>query len=178
MNWYQDEYPIQEKLDPTGYDWKDKNVIDLGCNVGMVYPYVLERGAKTYTGVELEGKYIREAKRRFPKGVYLQMDVRLFMLERERKDNEVVLALGLFHHLTDDKVVDVVNNCTGDLIFEVPTGKDVSYGAYRVRDEEWYKELVKNYKEVTILNSGMPLMKGYPFGRKIFICKGRQDVES
>jgi predicted TPR repeat methyltransferase len=178
MNWYQDEYPIQEKLDLTGYDWKDKNVIDLGCNVGMVCPYVLDRGAKTYTGIEIEARCIREAKRRFPKETYIQMDVKLFMLERKRKENEVVLALGLFQYLTDDKVIDVVKNCSGDLIFEVPTGKDVSYGAYRVRDEEWYKELVKDYKVVIIQDSETLPMKGYPFGRKIFICKEKQNVKS
>jgi len=178
MNWYQEDYPIQNKLDPIGYDWKDKDVIDLGCNIGMVCPYVLKRGAKSYTGVELEARYIEEAKRRYFGETFIQMDVGLFMIERELKENEVVLALGLFHHITNEKVHNIVDNCKGDLIFEVPTGKDVTYTEYRVRDEEWYKALVNNYKDVVVQDSGMPLSKEYPFGRKIFICKGRQDVKS
>jgi predicted TPR repeat methyltransferase len=168
--WYQDKYPVDRKLESLDYKWENKFVVDLGCNIGLVRNFVLDRGARGYVGVDLNEKYIKEAKKRNPRGKYVVGDVLEFLKEREVLGNEVVLALGLFHHLEDKKVEDIINLISGDLIFEVPTGES-EYKDYRVRGSDWYGKMVsRKFGKCFSVDSGMPLDSSYPFERRIFLC--------
>lgn len=166
--WYQDKYPVEAKLDAIEYNWNKKSVLDLGCNVGEVCKYVMNRGASEYNGVDANEMYIQEAKSRNP-----QMEDSFHLMDAVDGVNkflqaDVVVALGLFHHLSDSAVRDIIKGCNGDLIFEVPTGEN-EYSEYRVRTKQWYCDLMYGWR-VLVLDSGMPVDSSYPFDRLIFYC--------
>jgi len=168
--WYQDRYPVDMKLDMIDYNWKDKRVLDLGCNLGDVGKYVMDRGAIEYDGVDTDEAYIKEAKIRHP-----EMSLSFHLLDAEVgtkmfSETNVVVALGLFHHMPNKAVKNVIDSCKGDIIFECPTGEK-EYSEYRVRTRQWYLDLMlsKGY-HVRVMESGMPLDKSYPFERLTFIC--------
>ena len=57
---YQDKVsPMEKKLKSFKFDWKDKSVLELGCNVGKLGLYVNERGAKKYKGVDYDSNMIK-----------------------------------------------------------------------------------------------------------------------
>lgn len=166
--WYQDRYPVDSKLDSIDYDWTDKKVLDLGCNIGMVSDYVLKRGASDYRGLDLNEEYIQEAKNRHPK-MFAKFLVKGADEQLEDFKPDVTVALGLFHHMPNKAVENVIKGCKGDLIFECPTGEK-PYSEYRVRTKEWYMDLVKDWN-VVVHKSGMPLDPSYPFERLTFVCR-------
>lgn len=166
--WYQDRYPVDSKLDSIDYDWKGKKVLDLGCNIGMVSDYVLQRGAVDYRGVDLNEEYIQEAKSRHP-DIADKFSIKGAEEMSKGFTPDVVVALGLFHHLSNRTVESIIKAWQGDLIFECPTGEK-EYSEYRVRTKEWYMDLVKDW-DVVVHKSGMPLDPSYPFERLTFVCK-------
>lgn len=167
--WYQDRYPVETKMHIVNYNWSYKRILDLGCNIGMLGNYVINQDAERYIGIDLNPKYITEAKRRNPELEFYIMDA-LEAVKKYKNDIDTLVALGLFHHLPDDTVIEILNQWKGDLIFEVPTGNK-PYHEYTVRTCQWYKDLLKNYSKIVIVDSGMNLDPTYPFDRKMFVCE-------
>lgn len=170
---YQDTYPVENKLERVDYSWEKKLVLDIGCNIGGVGKYVFERGCSGYLGVDLNEEFIAEARRRY--GYRYKVKDALEAVREEAGTFNVLIALGILHHLSDATVKKIFSLWNKDIIFEVPTG-EIKYKEYKVRTKEWYKDLL-NYKTVEILESGMNLSKEYPFERLIFICKDYGNIK-
>lgn len=76
-----------------------EKILDIGCGPADVLNYLPE---VNYTGLDLSADYIRSAKRRFgSQGRFLCGDVGLVSLEAERGEFDLVLAIGVVHHLND-----------------------------------------------------------------------------
>jgi SAM-dependent methyltransferase len=62
---------LTEKVDLT-----ERSILDVGCGVGELYGYLLEKGIRCrYTGIDILPGMIREASERYPSGKFLQGDV-------------------------------------------------------------------------------------------------------
>jgi cyclopropane fatty-acyl-phospholipid synthase-like methyltransferase len=72
-------------------------VLEIGCGPGTIVPYLSNAD---YLGFDLSSQYIELAKRRFPKARFMCERVSQFSLPKEQSF-DVVLALGIVHHLGD-----------------------------------------------------------------------------
>jgi SAM-dependent methyltransferase len=78
---------------------RGEKILDIGCGPADILDYLPE---VNYTGLDLSADYIRSAKRRFgSRGRFLCGDVGLVSFEAERGDFDLVLAMGVIHHLND-----------------------------------------------------------------------------
>lgn len=164
MNWkdnfYQDVITPKEKLKHLTINLKYKSVIDLGCNIGEVKPYVMDLGAYFYMGYDANKGFIDEAIKRHGNS-FKHDDI----LKQKLFEAHVVFALGLFHHLSDSEVKQLVSNIDCDmLVVESPIiGQRKEYN---VRSIEDYEKLLKPYKLTNEIESGF---KTPPVLRKILI---------
>ncbi len=72
-------------------------VLEIGCGPGTIVPYLSDA---EYLGFDLSREYIELAKRRFPRAQFVCERVSQFSLQKEQSF-DVVLALGIVHHLND-----------------------------------------------------------------------------
>lgn len=72
-------------------------ILEIGCGPGTIVGYL---PSCDYLGFDLSPKYIEMARRRFPKAHFVCERVSEFSLAKER-GFDVVLALGIVHHLDD-----------------------------------------------------------------------------
>lgn len=163
---YQDKVTSpKEKLKYLNFNWEDKSVVELGCNIGKLGVYVLEQGAKSYKGYDIDKNMIEVGRERY--GIDIeQMDIKQGEFEAD-----VVVAMALFHHLKEPDLTKVLGSIKSEeLIFEVPTGSN-DVGLYQIRDVSYYQELVEQRygKVLEIAKSGAT---NDPFNyRTIFYCK-------
>jgi SAM-dependent methyltransferase len=72
-------------------------ILEIGCGPGTIVSYL---PPSDYLGFDLSPEYIELAKRRFPKARFVCERVSQFSLAKEQTF-DVVLALGIVHHLED-----------------------------------------------------------------------------
>ena len=72
-------------------------ILEIGCGPGSIVHYL---PPSEYLGFDLSPRYIEQAKRRFPKAHFVCERVSQFSLANEQSF-DVVLALGIVHHLDD-----------------------------------------------------------------------------
>ena len=72
-------------------------ILDIGCGPGTVVPYLSD---VEYVGFDISPQYIASARQRFPKATFVCERVSQFTLP-QRSYFDVVLALGIIHHLDD-----------------------------------------------------------------------------
>jgi cyclopropane fatty-acyl-phospholipid synthase-like methyltransferase len=72
-------------------------ILEIGCGPGTIVGYL---PPSDYLGFDLSPKYIELAKKRFPKAHFVCERVSQFSLANEQSF-DVVLALGIVHHLGD-----------------------------------------------------------------------------
>jgi SAM-dependent methyltransferase len=72
-------------------------ILEIGCGPGSIVSYL---PPSDYLGFDLSPEYIELAKRRFPKARFVCERVSQFSLAKEQSF-DVVLALGIVHHLDD-----------------------------------------------------------------------------
>lgn len=166
MNWkdnfYQDVITPKEKLKHLSIDLKGKSVIDLGCNIGEVKPYVMNLGASIYMGYDANKDFIDEAIKRHGNS-FKHTDI----LKQKLFKADIVFALGLFHHLSDNEVKQLISKIDCEmLIAESPILGERK--EYNVRSVNNYKTLLKPYKIINEIESGF---KTPPVLRKILIFK-------
>ena len=152
MNWkdnfYQDVITPAEKLKHLSIDLKDKSVIDLGCNIGEVKPYVMGLGAYMYTGYDSYKEFITEAIKRHGND-FMCIDI----LKAYNFKADIVFALGLFHHLSDNEIKQLISKIECQtLIVESPILGERK--EYNVRSFEQYQKLLKPYQLVDKVESG------------------------
>jgi SAM-dependent methyltransferase len=84
---------VQDYIRPKAGD----RILDIGCGPGNMAPYLPD---SEYVGFDASPKYIDRAKRRFPQLRFVCQRVSQYSLV-ERDYFDVVLALGVLHHLDD-----------------------------------------------------------------------------
>ena len=76
-------------------------ILDIGCGPGSMAPFLLD---SEYLGVDASPEYIDEARRRFPQMRFACQRVSQYNLV-QRNHFDIVLALGVLHHLDDAEAV-------------------------------------------------------------------------
>jgi SAM-dependent methyltransferase len=72
-------------------------ILEIGCGPGTIIQYLPK---SEYLGFDLSSRYIELAKKRYPQANFVCERVSQFSL-MERRNFDVVLALGIVHHLDD-----------------------------------------------------------------------------
>jgi SAM-dependent methyltransferase len=88
---------VQDYIRPQPGD----RVLDIGCGPGTMAPYLPD---SEYVGFDASAEYIDRAKRRFPRARFVCQRVSHYTLA-ERDYFDIVLALGVLHHLDDQEAV-------------------------------------------------------------------------
>jgi cyclopropane fatty-acyl-phospholipid synthase-like methyltransferase len=76
-------------------------ILDIGCGPGSMAPFLPD---SEYLGVDASAEYIDEARRRFPQMQFACQRVSQYNLA-QRNHFDIVLALGVLHHLDDAEAV-------------------------------------------------------------------------
>ena len=72
-------------------------ILEIGCGPGTIVPYLPE---SEYVGFDMSPSYIAQAQKRFPRSRFVCERVSEYTL-KERSYFDIVLALGIVHHLAD-----------------------------------------------------------------------------
>lgn len=166
---YQDMYKPKEKLKhliaAKGFDWSGKTYLEIGCNIGAMGKFVLEHGAKYYEGYDHIKEYIDEGLSRWP---HLNLEVAQAHTIQTTQHFDVFLALGVFHHMTEEHIALVFENISAEwVIFENPLGdKPWPPYPYRMRTREFYFQFLEQ-DTIKEFDWGFPYQKE----RKIFVAK-------
>ncbi len=73
-------------------------VLDIGCGPGTMVPYLQDA---EYVGLDVSAEYVEKARRRFPQARFICQSVGEYD-QVEPNYFDVVLALGILHHLDDN----------------------------------------------------------------------------
>ncbi len=162
MSFYQDKVKPEVKMKNVDIDFKGKSVIDLGANIGLVYDYVIERGAKSYMGIEQDKGWALEGKRRKPEMNLIHGD--LFNYIPQACD--VLLCLALFQHLDRKQIKKLLRGYkANELIVEVPVKGTKYHENYELESVDYWVDLLDEFYSVSkIVDSGYS-------DRKIFVCE-------
>src|SRR5258705_11997180 len=78
-----------------------EKVLDIGCGPGHI---LASLAGANYTGFDISPEYIEAAQKRFgQRGRFWCSDVGLAAIEQERGTFDLVLAIGVLHHLDDER---------------------------------------------------------------------------
>ncbi len=88
---------VREYIRPKPAD----RILDIGCGPGTMVPHL---PGTEYVGVDASAEYIDQARLRFPQARFICERVSRYALV-ERDYFDIVLALGILHHLDDDEAL-------------------------------------------------------------------------
>lgn len=92
----------------------DVVVLDIGCGTGEILPH-LPRGVR-YRGFDLSPLYIESANRRFgDRATFHCMDIADYHPNDATELADVVLAIGILHHLDDDIAIKLMDSARRNL---------------------------------------------------------------
>jgi cyclopropane fatty-acyl-phospholipid synthase-like methyltransferase len=112
-------------------------VLDIGCGPGNTVPYFPD---VEYTGVDMSAEYIEAARKQFPTATFVCQPLNQYTL-RKREYFDVVLALGILHHLDDAEAHQ---------LFEVsftalkPDGRLVTFDGVFTEHQSWVARYLLN----------------------------------
>jgi SAM-dependent methyltransferase len=78
-------------------------ILEIGCGPGTMLPYL---PATEYVGFDASPEYIEQARNRFPEAKFVCERVSQFSLP-QRAYFDIVLALGILHHLDDEEALQL-----------------------------------------------------------------------
>jgi len=78
-------------------------ILEIGCGPGTIVPYLPR---VDYLGFDLSPDYVAQAQRRFPQAKFVCERVSGYSL-REQASFDIVLALGIVHHLDDREALQL-----------------------------------------------------------------------
>ena len=90
---------IREYIRPRPGD----RILEIGCDPGTILPFL---PATEYVGFDASPDYIKQARKRFPRAKFVCERVSQFTLP-ERNYFDIVLALGILHHLQDQEALQL-----------------------------------------------------------------------
>lgn len=143
------------KLRHLLFDWAGLRVVDLGANMGALGPYVLERGAVSYVGTELNVGWASAGRAMYGalKGWTLHIGN---ARDADLSQADIVCALGLFHHMNDDDVRHVLQSTSAPrVLIEQPMGNSPLRN-YKIRSKEWYV--------AELAEAGFTKVERFPYG--------------
>jgi SAM-dependent methyltransferase len=94
-----DRILVREYICPKARD----RILDIGCGPGSIVPYMLNT---EYLGFDASSEYIDHARRRFPHMRFVCERVSRFTIS-ELGAFDIVLAMGVVHHLDDTEAVSL-----------------------------------------------------------------------
>lgn len=166
--------------------YEGMKILDIGCGTGFILNYLPERVG--YTGIDYSSEYIGHARREYgERGTFIQGDI-TDVADTPMGPFDEAIAIGLLHHLPDDKADDVFSLAHRSLS---PGGRFVTVDpCYRegqssvarfiisrdrgthVRREEGYREIaLKRFDRVDSLITDTLLR--IPYTHCILTCAGR-----
>lgn len=164
---YQDHVLMRKKIRNFKFDFKDKSVVDIGCNAGKLNEHLFKLGITGYEGFDIDSDIIEIAKQRYPDLNFYVMD----LLDYDKK-HDVTMAMAVFHHLKDKKLIKALKHYSGlskEMIFEVPAWEG-ERDIYNLRTVDDYIKLVnEHYGEVVRHEASGATNDIKP--RTIFVCK-------
>ena len=90
---------IREYIRPRPGD----RILEIGCGPGTLLPFL---PATEYVGFDASPGYIKQARKRFPRAKFVCERVSQFTLP-ERNYFDIVLALGILHHMQDEEALQL-----------------------------------------------------------------------
>lgn len=104
-------------------DFKEKNVLDLGCGYGWHCIYAKEKGAKKVIGIDISQKMIDKAKKNSKDLTIDYKQIAIEDIDFEPEEFDVVISSLAFHYLKDLKtVLEKINKILkkgGSLVFSM-----------------------------------------------------------
>jgi len=114
--------PCQETwvlLKDMGIDFKDKCVVDVGCNEGFFLFKIKEAGASRCVGIEIHEKYIKNAK----KIAWLKQCPVDFLQENiddyTPRPRDITLCLNMLHYTDTTQSLHHLFSATKEIVFEI-----------------------------------------------------------
>jgi SAM-dependent methyltransferase len=115
---------VREYIRPKAGD----RILEIGCGPGTIVPYL---PVTEYVGFDASPEYIEQARNRFPGAKFVCERVSQFTLA-ERDYFDIVLALGILHHLEDQEALQLFKIAHAAL---KPGGKLVTLDGVWTKDQ-------------------------------------------
>jgi SAM-dependent methyltransferase len=90
---------VEQYIQPRPGD----RILEIGCGPGTIVPYLPQ---SEYVGFDANRYYIERARRRFPQAKFVCERVSAYSLPEETQF-DLVLALGIVHHLDDEEALQL-----------------------------------------------------------------------
>ncbi len=136
---------------------EDKNsaIIDLGCGIGSLVPYLSAAGYKNYLGIDFSSELTLEASLRFPEYRFITDNINSKVISKLIDKHSVVICLEVLEHLTED--LDLVKRISigKTFIFSVPTVMSKGH----VRCFNSHNEVVLRYTALLDFKEKKTIMK-------------------
>jgi SAM-dependent methyltransferase len=162
-----------------------ESVLDLGCGPGTLCPYL---DGTRYQGVDINPDHVTAAIEKFPNFHFRCSDAGSFLATTEDKF-DLILLIGLLHHLDDAQVVGVMEGChrvltekgriiTLDPVFE-ERQNPIAYLLARldsgrnVRKPDQYLQLVQRVFPVATIDIRRDLLR-LPFSHAVMTSRAER----
>lgn len=164
---YQDTFPVERKLQHLVFDWTGLSVSEVGCNIGQLGGYVLERGAASYRGCDTNAEWLEEGQRRYP-----NLDLKVGRAQDADLSADVFVALGVFHHVSAPDVEAMLARTTARFLLMEQPMREPPFQGYYMRPKGWYIATAAGagFQHVTEFKYGFL----YPVPRSILLCERMQ----
>ncbi len=138
---------------------KEATILDLGCGVGGLVPFLKEAGYKNYLGIDFSSELVMTASSRFSDYKFITENISSKFAKKAMTKYSVVICLEVLEHITDD--LEIVKCLPADkiFIFSVPTVMSSGHVRCFANPDEVvsrYKEFLNFVEKKTIMKLGKP----------------------